>query len=72
MKWIQLRNLAMVLLGASNVRLLSRGEAETRTRKAPQKATDPSKVVVVPSVDHSPPATVAGDAPNSPPATPPR
>lgn len=47
MNMIQLRNLAMVLLGASNVRVLSVGEAASR-KKNPQTATDPRKVVVVP------------------------
>ena len=58
MNMIQLRNLAMVLLGASNVRLLSRGEIEARKKK-PQNATDPRKVVVV--SDQEPAAESATD-----------
>lgn len=61
MNMIQLRNLAMVLLGASNVRLLSRGEIEAR-KKTPPPATDPRKVVVVPQRDLDAPAeTGAGE-----------
>jgi|GEM_PF-6036814 len=60
MNMIQLRNLAMVLLGASNVRVLSASEIAARKQK-PHKATDPRKVVVVPKPEPSP-TTADGEA----------
>lgn len=61
MNLIQLRNLAMVLLGASNVRVLSAGE--DKPGRAKPEATDPEKIVVVPKPDPAVPAETKADEP---------